>query len=61
MDRVNIKLEADRIIIASILVKNGYTVRMGSQKREGSKALDYFVEYEAPVSAKRQPAKVQTE
>ena len=32
--------------MAAILVKNKYTVRQGSEKREGSKSYDYFLEYE---------------
>ena len=46
MDRVYIGLEADRLTVAAVLVKNKYTVRQGSEKREGSKSYDYFLEYE---------------
>lgn len=46
MDRLYIGSEADRLIVASILVKNKYTVRQGSQRRSGSKSYDYFLEYE---------------
>ena len=46
MDRIYIGLEADRLTIASILVKNKYTVRQGSQRRGTSKSYDYFLEYE---------------
>ena len=46
MDRVYIGLEADRLTVAAILVKNKYTVRQGSEKRAGSKSYDYFLEFE---------------
>ena len=46
MDRVYIGLEADRLTVAAVLVKNKYTVRQGSEKRAGSKSYDYFLEYE---------------
>lgn len=46
MDRAYIGLEADRLTVAAILVKNKYTVRQGSEKREGSKSYDYFLEFE---------------
>ena len=46
MDRAYIGLEADRLTVAAILVKNKYTVRQGSEKREGNKSYDYFLEFE---------------
>lgn len=46
MDRVIIALEADRLTVASILVKNKYTVRQGSEKRAGTNSYDYYLEYE---------------
>ena len=46
MDRIYIGLEADRLAVASILGKNKYTVRQGSQRRGNSKSYDYFLEYE---------------
>ena len=46
MDRISIKLIEDRIAVAGILIKNGYTVRQGSEKIKGSKSYDYFIEYE---------------
>lgn len=38
MDRIYIGLEADRLAVASILVKNKYTVRQGSQRRGTGKS-----------------------
>lgn len=35
----------DRKELAVILVTNGYTVRMGKEKRNGKSTLTYFVEY----------------
>ena len=46
MDRIYIGLEADRLAVASILVKNKYTVRQGSQGRGTGKSYDYFLEYD---------------
>lgn len=46
MNRINIASEADRIAVASIFVKNKYTVRQGSHKRIGSRSYDYYLEYE---------------
>lgn len=46
MGRLYIGLETDRLTVASILVKNKYTVRQGSQRRSSGKTYDYFLEYE---------------
>lgn len=46
MDRISIKLIEDRITVAGILIKNGYTVRQGNERIKGSKSYDYFIEYE---------------
>lgn len=35
----------DRKALAVILAMNGYTVRMGKEKRSGKSTLTYFVEY----------------
>ena len=37
--------EDDRLAVAAVLVKNGYTVRSGKTRRPGAKVYDYFVEY----------------
>jgi len=46
MDKIFIMNEADRLTVAAILVKNKYTVRQGSQRRQGAKSYDYFLEFE---------------
>lgn len=46
MERLYIALEADRLTVAAILVKNKYTVRQGSERRGNSKSYDYFLECE---------------
>ena len=46
MDRISIKLVEDRITVAGILVKNGYTVRQGSEPIKGKRSYDYYIEYE---------------
>jgi hypothetical protein len=38
--------EADRLEIAKLLIKAGYTVRLGKEKPENSKSYSHFVEYE---------------
>lgn len=53
MDRVIIALEADRLAVASILVKNKYTVRQGSEVRPGTKSYDYFLEFERNPDAEK--------
>lgn len=40
--RVN---DADRQLLASLLVKFGYTVRIGKEKKDGSKTNTIFVAY----------------
>ncbi len=43
--RIKIFKEEDRIQVAGILIKNGYTVRSGKCKRtETGKVYDYFLE-----------------
>ncbi len=41
---IKIGNEPDRVAVASILFKNGYTVSMVRQKKNG-KAYEYFVKY----------------
>ena len=53
MDRVIIALEADRLTVASILVKNKYTVRQGSELRPGTKSYDYYLEFERNPDAEK--------
>lgn len=48
MDRIYIAKEDDRLVVASILVKNKYTVRQGKQRKK-SNAYDYFIEFEPNV------------
>ena len=57
MDRIYIGLEADRLAVASILVKNKYTVRQGSQRRGNSQSYDYFLEFERNPEKVRQAVK----
>lgn len=38
--------ENDRLELAKLLIKAGYTVRVGSEKNEKSTVNRYFVEYE---------------
>ncbi len=45
MNRLYIVQEADRSIVAAVLLKNRYTVRAGSQCRTGSRTYDYFLEF----------------
>jgi hypothetical protein len=45
MDRLYITSEADRSTVAAVLLKNKYTVRSGSQRRQGTRSYDYFLEF----------------
>ena len=38
--------ENDRLALASLLIKLGYKVRIGKEKKEGKSTNVYFVEYE---------------
>ena len=38
--------EADRLAIAALLIKFGYTVRIGKEKKDGNKATTIFVAYQ---------------
>lgn len=43
--KIKIFMEADRLTVAAILVKNGYTVRQGKEKRTSTgKSYDYYLE-----------------
>ena len=43
--KIFIAKEDDRLTVAAVLVKNGYTVRIGKQTKKGSKTMqEYFVE-----------------
>lgn len=44
MNRLNISSEADRLTVATILLKNDYTVSQGKEK-QGNKTVK-FLEYE---------------
>lgn len=46
MFRVSIFKEEDRLSVAAVLVRNGCTVRQGSEKIEGKKSYDYFLEFD---------------
>lgn len=43
--RIKINKDEDRLTVAQILIKNGYTVRVVKIKRETGKAYDFFIEY----------------
>lgn len=47
METIRIKIfrEEDRVLVAGVLIKNGYTVRSGKAKKtETGKTYDYFLE-----------------
>jgi len=60
MNKLYITTEADRLTVAAVLVKNRYRIRMGSQRRAGTKSYDYFVEYE-PLPGKPPEGKLYIE
>ncbi len=45
MNRIEIKSKEDRLTAVKILADNGYTVRIISGVKEGSKMKTMFVEY----------------
>ena len=38
--------EADRLALATILIKHGYTVRIGKEKTEGASSATIYVAFE---------------
>lgn len=45
MQKLEIFNEQDRLTVAAILVKNGYTVRQTREREEGKRSYLYFIEY----------------
>ena len=43
--KIDCELKADRDALVMILARNGYTVRIGREKRGKANAYTYFVEY----------------
>ena len=43
--KIDCELKADRDALVMILARNGYTVRVGREKRGASKNYTYYVEY----------------
>ncbi len=43
--RIKISKDEDRLTVANILVKNGYTVRIVKVKRDSGKSYDFYLEY----------------
>ena len=43
--KIDCNLVEDRKALVVVLSMNGYTVRMGKEKRGGKSTLTYFVEY----------------
>lgn len=43
--KIDCNLVEDRKALVVVLSMNGYTVRMGKEKRNGKSAVIYFVEY----------------
>ena len=48
MSKIEIFMEQDRLTVASILVKNGYTVRQLRERVEGKRSYLYYLEYSKP-------------
>ncbi len=48
MSKIEIFQEQDRLTVAAILVKNGYTVRQLRERKEGKRSYLYFLEYNKP-------------
>ena len=44
--KIEIQKEEDRLTVAAILVKNGYTVKQGKEKRSNSNMYTHFLEAE---------------
>lgn len=55
MTKILISTEADRLSVAAILIKNGYTIRQGREKKTGGKAGydNYLYLLDGPTIAER--------
>lgn len=53
MDRLYITSEADQLAVATVLIRNKYTVKCFFQKRNGVKEY-FYLEYEPNPAAKRE-------
>ena len=47
--------EADRLAVAAVLLKNRYTVRLGSETPQGKRKAVYFVEFTEPKKPIEEP------
>ena len=56
MNRLEIFNEADRLAVASILVKNGYTVRQSRERIEGKRSYIQLLEYQKNEKKDGEPA-----
>lgn len=61
MESIEIFREDDRLTVAQILVRNGYTVRQTKRRPDGKRTYLYFIEYEKPEKGKRVNEDDQTE
>jgi hypothetical protein len=41
--KIRVYIEEDRLKVAAVLVKNGYSVKQGKEPRPGTKAVDYYL------------------
>lgn len=48
MAKLEIFNEADRLEVAKVLIKNGYTVRQTRERVEGKRSYLYYLEYSKP-------------
>lgn len=48
MNKIEIFNEEDRLTVAKVLVKNGYTVRQSKERVEGKRSYIYLLEYSKP-------------
>lgn len=54
MAKLEIFNEADRLAVAQVLVKNGYTIRQTRERAEGKRSYLYFLEYSKPKKSERE-------
>lgn len=54
MAKIEIFKEDDRLTVAAILIKNGYTVRQTREREEGKRSYLYYLEYSKQRAQKKE-------
>jgi len=61
MSKIEIFAEEDRLAVAAILIKNGYTVRQLRERTEGKRSYKYYIDYTKPRTTTKKDEKDEEE